>query len=155
MRRASSPALAVIDASVLVALCAHEPHRFEIASRTLSSYAADGTRFYAPRDIVAEVMYALCLKAEAGLLPSDEHTKAIVGLRNRMRSILPPPDGEVSLIDRANLVRSGFGCGRSSDSLYIALAERLGHNGPTELVTFDAEMLRQIKNAPTVNARVL
>lgn len=155
-RRASSPAFAVIDASVVVALCCREPGRYDVARKLLSRLATDGTEFYAPSVIVAEGLHTLCQKQNVGVLTPQEHVAAVQSLRTRMKSILPPPHGDVSLIERAERLREGFGCSRSSDALYIALAERMGQQGQTELITFDRELQRQVqRNAVAVNVCVL
>jgi len=60
-----------------------------------------------------------------------------------MRQIHPPPTGDKSLIERAEEIRGAFGCSRSADGIYLALAEELNAAMSTELVTFDAGMLNQ------------
>src|SRR5271166_3204870 len=52
--------------------------------------------------------------------------------------------------------RSGYGCSRSADGIYIALAEDLTARGTAELVTFDTGMPNQVAaNAPAVTVRLL
>jgi predicted nucleic acid-binding protein len=52
--------------------------------------------------------------------------------------------------------RDGYGCSRSSDGLYIALAEELVNTYDTEIVTFDKGFINQAaKNAPTVKVNLL
>lgn len=73
-----------------------------------------------------------------------------------MQGILPPPRGDASLITRAEEVRSGYGCSRSADGIYIALAEELARQGPTNLLTFDQDLENQAKqNAPTVSVHLI
>ena len=73
-----------------------------------------------------------------------------------MQGILPSPRGDASLITRAEEVRSGYGCSRSADGIYIALAEDLSKTGPTKLLTFDQDLENQVKqNAPTVSVHLI
>ena len=73
-----------------------------------------------------------------------------------MASVLPPPNGEASLIHRAEQIGSGYGCSRSADGLYIALAEELTATRPTILLTFDQGLPNQAAaNAPTVTVKGL
>jgi len=58
----------VIDASVMVAICAKEQNKQVTAKDALDDYVAKGRIFYAPGVIVSEVMYVLCLKLQDGLL---------------------------------------------------------------------------------------
>jgi len=56
---------------------------------------------------------------------------------------------------RAEEIRGSYGCSRSADGLYIALAEELATTRPTELVTFDAAMPSHVAaTAPTVTVRL-
>lgn len=58
------------------------------------------------------------------------------------------------LVTRAVEIRKTYGCSRSSDSLYIALAESLAGNHSVEIFTLDAGMTNQAaKNAPSVVVR--
>jgi hypothetical protein len=54
-----------------------------------------------------------------------------------MSIIQPPPSGEVSLIRRGYKIGDSYGCSRSADAVYIALAEELTRIRPTVLLTFD------------------
>ena len=73
-----------------------------------------------------------------------------------MRTVLPPPNGDSVLIERAEQISSGYGCSRSADGIYIALAEELTQTRPTVLLTFDKELQKQAnKQAPSVVVQVL
>ena len=151
-----SPGYVVVDASALTALCAREPGRYPIIRLELERHAEAGDAFFAPHTIVSEVLYALCRKLANGELGPTEYEQAILGLHNQMRLILPPPGGEPSLVTRAVEIRAGYGCSRSADSLYIALAEELTRRGSTVLLTFDRELPNQAaRNAPSVTVNVL
>ena len=71
-----------------------------------------------------------------------------------MKFIQTPPDAQ--FIKRAKEIQNSYGCSRSADSIYIALAEDLAKTRTVELLTFDKGMLNQAaKNAPTVTIKVL
>ena len=73
-----------------------------------------------------------------------------------MRSVSPPPGGEASLIPRADQIRSGYGCSRSADALYIASAEELSQTYTTRLLTFDQSVPKQAaQHAPLVRVHLL
>ncbi len=135
----SSPPCLTIDSNVLIAICSKEAGRHVLAHAELASYATRGYEFYAPGYIVGECLYVLCRKLEVdrSITPA-EHAAAVVDLSTYMRMILPPPSGEASLVTRAEQIRSGFGCSRSADGLFIALAEELTASRTTELLTFDS-----------------
>lgn len=146
----------VIDASVAIAISARETGREPKANAELLRYSTTGYAFYAPGAIVAETLYILCGKLQQGLLTTAEHAQAILDFEILMANILPPSDGEVSLVARAEAIRAGYGCSRSADGIYIALAEALSQNGPTVIVTFDQNMQNQAAhNAPLVNVQTL
>jgi predicted nucleic acid-binding protein len=70
--------------------------------------------------------------------------------------ISPPPGGDAAPAYRAEQIRGSYGCSRSADGLYIALAEKLAQANLTELVTFDAGMQQQSAvAAPNVTVRLL
>ena len=146
----------VIDANVLLAICAREKDKYQTAKDAIEDYAANGWTFYAPSVIVAEVLYVLCNKHQNHLLTDTEYQEAIEGFREQMSAILSAPDGEASLIVRAVEIRSSYGCSRSSDSIYIALAEELERTFAVEFLTFDKALTNQVtKNAPSVRVNVL
>lgn len=155
MSRASNPNAAIIDASVLVSIAAKETKTHLIAENAFKIYSQNGWEFFAPNVIVSEVIFALCQKLAAGILTEVEHEKAIEYFLNYM-TIISMPDDETTLIKRAVEIRETYGCSRSSDSLYIALAEDLAKTRTAELLTFDKGMINQAaKNAPTIRVKVL
>jgi predicted nucleic acid-binding protein len=150
------PRHVVIDSSVLTAICSGEAGRSDLAKKLLQKYAGSGCDFYSPGAIVPEVLYALCHKLTAGHITPGNYAKAVVAFSARMKTVLPPPNGDASLVARAEQIRTGYGCSRSADAIFIALAEELAKRRDTELITFDAELVKQAKrNAPTVKVRVL
>ncbi len=148
--------IVVVDASVMIAICAKEHDKQVTAKEALEDYVARGWAFYAPSVIVAEVMYILCLKLQDGLLTPALYEKAVENFHNQVINFLSPPNGEASLIKRAKEIRQGYGCSRSADGLYIALAEELALSSSVELLTFDKGFVNQVsKNAPTVKVNLL
>jgi predicted nucleic acid-binding protein len=141
--RLSSPPAFVADANVWIAICAKESKTFAVALAQMRQYALDSCPVYAPGVMVAEALYALCRKLQSGIITPAQHGRAIHRLRMVTAAILPPPCGDLSLTYRAEEIRGSYGCSRSADGLYIALAEQLTQLGPAELVTFDADMQRQ------------
>ncbi len=102
------------------------------------------------------MLYALCQKCQAGLITPVEYDDAINEFEILLSSILPPPNGEVSLVQRAHAIANGYGCSRSADSAYIALAEQLSQARSTVLITFDKDLPKQAaRNAPTVTVHLL
>jgi predicted nucleic acid-binding protein len=153
----TSPPCLTIDSNILIAICSKEVGRHTLADAELTSYAMRGYEFYAPGYIVGECLYVLCRKLEVdrSITPA-EHAVAVADLSTYMKMILPPPNGEASLVTRAEEIRGGFGCSRSADGLFIALAEELTASRTTELLTFDAGIPSQTRrHAPTVAVRVL
>jgi predicted nucleic acid-binding protein len=150
------PAALVIDANVLIAVCSVEAGRDAIATAQLAQYTSLGFDWYAPGVIVGETLYALCGKLNSGTLGAASHAIAIQTLHTMMDSVLPPPHGDKSLILRAEQIRNGYGCSRSADAIYLALAEQLSQTMPTTLLTFDQGVPNQVaRNAPTVVVHLL
>lgn len=146
----------VVDANVLIALCAKEPLTFAPADAAFNDYGQKGWTYHAPNVLVAEVMFILCQKLQNGQLTEAEHAEAIVFLVDYLTLFAPPDDGDASLLPRAEEIRSDYGCSRSADGLYIALAEELARSGPVELLTFDKGTVNQVaKNAPLVKVNLL
>jgi predicted nucleic acid-binding protein len=146
----------VIDANVAVAIAARELGRDVKATAELIRYASMNYAWFAPGAIVTEALYALCQKYQAGTITAIEHDNAVTEFEILMRSILPPPSGEVSIVQRAHAIASGYGCSRSADAAYIALAEELSKTKPTVLITFDQDLPKQARqNAPTVNVQLM
>jgi predicted nucleic acid-binding protein len=148
---ASNPPSLIIDSNVLIALCAKEIDKHVVADAYLTRSAQAGCQFYAPGVIIAECLYVLCKKLDDSSLSPADHSSAVRDLCTYMGMILPPPHGDRALIARAEQIRSGYGCSRSADGLYLALAEELAAVGRSELLTFDAGLPNQAKaNAPSV-----
>ena len=156
MNQPSSPDAAVIDANVLIGICANETDKVASATAALDEYSAQGTIFYAPGVIVSESLFILCNKLQNGVLTEAEHNRAIKYLKAYMGMIFPAPQGEAMLVARAHEIQSSYSCRHSTDSIYIALAEELAKTNNVELLTFDQGLEKQAaKNAPTVKVRLL
>lgn len=67
----------VVDANVLIAICAREQDKLHKALAALGNYAAKGWRLYALNVLLAETLYILCGKLQAGSLTQTEHSTAI------------------------------------------------------------------------------
>ncbi len=146
----------VPDANVLIALCAKEKDKLKTAENAFDDYTNQGYEFFAPGVLVAEVIFVLCNKFVDGSLTSHEYEKSIKAFKYYLGFIALSPNGEASLLDRAVEIRKGYGCSRSSDGLYIALAEELAKTYDTEIVTFDGGFINQAaKNAVTVKVNLL
>lgn len=134
----------VIDANIIIAICSKEEDTSEKAQAAFKAYALQGAEFFAPNVLVAEVLFVLCQKADKGILTEAEHRIAIGFFQEYLAIISPPPNGETSLIDEAEQSRQGYGCSRTSDGLYIALAGHLAKERPTELLTLDNDLKIQV-----------
>jgi predicted nucleic acid-binding protein len=133
-----------------------ETGRDALATYEITNYVNAGYQLYAPSVIVGEALFVLCGKKTSGSLSLSDYTTAVATFERVMASILPPPNGDVSLIRRAEQIGNSYGCSRSADGLFIALAEELTAIGPTELLTFDQGCPNQAAaNAPTVTVKVL
>jgi predicted nucleic acid-binding protein len=120
----------------------------------LKDYADNGWDFYAPNIIVAEVLYILCQKNQAGTLTNIAYKEAIENFQDQMKAVKTISDSD--LIKRAFDIQQSYGCSRSADSIYIALAEHLAKTHTVEIVTFDGGLVNQAaKNAPSVKVNVL
>ncbi len=125
-----------------------------MAESALENYAKNGWEFFAPNIIVAEVLYILCQKLQNNLLTPKSYEEAIENFQDQMKVTQTPNDAQ--FIERAKEIQNGYGCSRSADSIYIALAEDLAKIRTAELLTFDKKMINQAaKNAPTVTIKVL
>jgi predicted nucleic acid-binding protein len=145
--------IVIPDANIFIALCAKEPKQLT-AEKALESYANDGWEFYAPNIIVAEVLYILCQKHQNGTLTEKAYKEAVENFQDQMKAVTTV--SEATLIKRAFEIQQSYGCSRSADSIYIALAEHLAKSQPVEIVTFDGGLVNQAaKNAPTVKVNVL
>lgn len=155
MSQPNNPGAVVVDANILISICAKESSH-TTAETALADYFARNFVFYAPNVVVPEVLYVLCQKLQGGLLTATEYEKAIQAFKQQLAAISPPPAGDASLVDRAKEIQSGYGCSRSADCLYIALAEELAKSGAAELLTFDKGTVNQAaKHAPSVQVNLL
>lgn len=151
----SSPELVIIDASVVVSVVTKEQATHADIENAIDKYIESGVDFVAPNVIIAEVIYALCKKLKNGDLTAAEHREALAAVRDLLENI-SLLDDEAGLMMRAVEIRGTYGCSRSSDSLYLALAESLANSNIVELFTLDAGMAKQAaRNAPTVKVKVL
>lgn len=152
----SSSGALVIDANVTIALAANETGRVSAALTQIAHYSQAGYLLFAPGVIIAETLYILCGKRQRGELSNADYATAVLGFQTLMTNIHPPPNGDRSLIANAEQIGSSYGCSRSADGIYIALAEELSQSRPTILLTFDQGMPNQaIRNAPNVTVQVL
>jgi len=152
----NNPLAVIPDANVLIALCARESDKLKTAQNSFDDYINKGYEFFAPSVLVAEVIFVLCQKFADGSLSQSEYEQSIKAFKYSLNFISLSPNGEASLLDRAVEIREGYGCSRSSDGLYIALAEELAATYDTEIVTFDKGFINQTaKNAPTVKVNLL
>lgn len=143
----------VIDANILISLCAKEPTQTTV-KQVLENYAKDGWSFYAPNLIVAEVLYILCQKHQKNTLTDKSYQEAVENFQDQMKAIQTINDD--ILIKRAAEIQKDYGCSRSADGIYIALAEYLGKSNVVELLTFDNGFINQsAKNAPSVKVHIL
>jgi len=146
----------VVDANVVIAISAKEVGRASKAQEEINAFASVGYLLYAPGVFVAETQFALCRKFADGQLSAADYSRPLANFEMLAPAILPPPAGDVSLISRAQAISSGYGCSRSADALYIALAESLAATLPTVLLTFDADLPKQAaSHAPTLTVKLL
>ena len=155
MTPTTNPNAVVVDANILISICSKEQLTYTIADSAFKTYAQNGWEFFAPNVIVAEGMFALCNKLQAGVLTKTGYEQAIDFFVDYMQFI-QTPDDEPSLMKRAVEIRGTYGCSRSSDGLYITLAEELSQSRVTEILTFDQGIKNQVANhAPTVVLNLL
>ena len=156
MEPATDVSVAVLDASFIVGFCAKEPNKFPGIKAKLDFYAMNGWLLFAPGVVSGEVMYAFCKKRTEEGMPDDEYRNAVAVFAELMKDIHPPPDGEASLIGQVEEIQEGYGCSRTSDGFYLALAERLQTVASVELATTDAGMKKQAQaKAPSVIVQLL
>lgn len=150
------PGAIVIDANVVIAICAKETAREPLALTELARYSSRGYQFYAPGVLISEALYVLCGQEQSGALTAADYASAVIELENLVSGMLPPPRGDAALVGRAAAIRTSYGCSRAADSIYLALAEELTQTRPTVLLTFDQGLPNQAtRNAPTVTVQVL
>jgi predicted nucleic acid-binding protein len=140
----TSPVSVIVDANVVIALCAEEVDKLANAEAKMKEYSRNGCQFYAPGVLVAECLYVFCRKLQTGDFTAAEHSNAIIAFITMMAAINPPPSGDKSLIKRAEEMRGTLGCSRSADGIYLALAEELNKVARSEVVTFDNGMQSQV-----------
>lgn len=146
----------VLDANAAISITAKETAREANAKTALAQYLNSGYLIFAPGVIVSETLYALRNQLMNGLLTPSDHGQAVLDFDMLMKNVFPPPNGDVSLILRADQICAGYGASRSADSLYIALAEELVQICPTYLLTFDRDLPKQAaRNAPDVRVHLL
>ena len=152
----SSPGAVVLDANVVIALASREVGRATLVATELARYGKMGHQLFAPGVISAETLYVLCGKLSSGALSPTNYAAAVVAFQRTMTTVQPPPSGDVALISRAEQISNGYGCSRSADGIYIALAEELQQSVETVLLTFDQSMPNQAANkAPSVTVQLL
>lgn len=145
----------VIDANVLIGICTKETKE-PTARAALADYIARKWKFYAPNVIVPEFLHIACKKLDEGTLTASQYKTAVEDFADFMAVILTPPAGDAVFIKRASELRTGYGCSRTSDAIYLALAEELARNGNVELLTFDVGMVNQAaRNSTTVKVNLL
>jgi len=132
-----NPLFAVIDANILIGLCARELDKYDKIMLELSAYLTQQRRMFAPQVIVMEVLYVLCNKNKSGALTDAEHSIALKEFFDIMELVEAQTGGDFALAKRAEEIRQGRGCSHSADGLYLALAEELSTLGAVELLTFD------------------
>ena len=143
----------ITDANIIISVCSKEPTAV-VARSALENYAKNSWEFFAPNVIVAEVLYILCQKFQNGLLTAKAYDEAVENFQDQMKVTQTFSDAQ--FIKRAKEIQNGYGCRRSADSIYIALAEDLAKTRTVEILTFDRGMINQAaKNAPTVTVKVL
>ena len=148
----SNPGAVVIDANIVIAISSKEAGRDATATAELTRYASLGYEWFAPGTTVSETLYILCGKLNSGVLSPTDYATAVQTFARMMNSILPPPGGDATLVLRAEQIGSGYGCSRSADAIYIALAEQLAFTRPTVLLTFDKGLPRQAAARTTAAA---
>src|SRR5690349_12418032 len=104
----SLPPAIVLDASISVSVASKEAATEPRASAEINRYSEAGYTFSAPGVIIAEKVYVLCGRLQDGTLSAADHIQPINDFYTMMRSILPPPQGEPSLILRAEAIRGSY-----------------------------------------------
>lgn len=145
----------ILDASFVIGICAREPKKYVAAQTELGLRIAGGCPLHAPHLLIMEAAYVLCGRQQSGELTQAEHTAATANLGLLSTTIIFPDNGDITLLARAEQLRQGYGCSRSADCFYIALAEQLALSGTVELITFDAGQQRQAAASPGVTVTLL
>ncbi|MCC7307365.1 MAG: PIN domain-containing protein [Acidobacteria bacterium] len=153
MNQSNSPGIVGIDASIIVSIVSKETSTHLATEEILNRDTTDGAVFFAPNVLISEVLFALCQKAANGMLSEAGYQKAENAFQDILAGI-SMANNEAGLVRRAIEVRASYGCSRSSDSLYTALAESLASKNSVEIFTLDAGMTNQAaKDAPSVVVR--
>jgi predicted nucleic acid-binding protein len=154
----SKPAPAIVlDATIAVSIASKEATTQAQANAEVTRYLSLGYEFFAPGVLVSETLFALCrmLKNDKSLTAA-QHRHAVSDFHTLLNFILPPPQGEISLVLRAEEIRGNYTCYRSADGLYLALAEELSQARTTILLTLDEGMQKQAaRNAPSVTVQLV
>lgn len=96
----------------------------------------------------------MCQKYQAGTLTDIAYEESVKNFQDQMKAVKTISDAD--LIKRAFEIQQSYGCSRSADGIYIALAEHLAKTHTVEIVTFDGGLVNQAaKNAPSVKVNVL
>lgn len=155
MSQPSNPGAVVVDSNVLISICSKETS-VATAEQAFADYAAKNWIFYAPGVVIAEVLFVLCRKLSDGTLTAAAYDEAIEIFKDHMATVLPPPSGDATLIQRAREIQTGYSCLHSADCIYIALTEELARSGVAEFLTFDKRVVNVAKNnAPSVKVTLL
>jgi predicted nucleic acid-binding protein len=131
----------IVDACIAIAVCSLEPTAPKIA-KYISEKDAQGYEFYAPGAFVAEVLFVLCKKTHETppRLTQPDYDKAILLFDAFCKRLRLTSTGDYALIKRAVALRAGLVCNRTTDAIYIALAEEIA---ASEIVTTDPGMKAQ------------
>lgn len=155
--QSSAKPAVVLDATIAVAIASKESTTQANANAEVNRYLTQGYDFYAPGVLVSETLFALCrMRDSDNSLTAIEHAQAVADFNTMLSFVLPSPQGDFSLVLRADAIRGSYTCYRSTDALYIALAEHLSATRPTILLTLDDGIKNQaISNAPNVTVHVV
>ena len=146
----------VVGANTAVAIAAKEAGTVVMAKAAITQYVNNGYSYFAPGVIVSEALYALRNQLTNALLTASELNQSVSDFEALMTNVLPPPNGDASLILRADQISVGYGASCSANALYIALADELSQTYPTYLLTFARDLTKQgAQNAPSVAVHLL
>ena len=147
----------VLDATIAVSLSSKEKTTHAHVEAEVNRFLTLGADFFAPGVLVSETLFALCRMLENDhTLTTTEHEQAVADFHTMLGFIGSPPQGEITLVLRAEVIRGNYTCYRSSDALYIALAEQLSQTRTALLLTLDEGMQKQAaRNAPSVTVQVI
>ena len=147
----------VMDATVVISLAAKERTTHSQVNAEVTNYLSSGYEFFAPGVLVSETLFSLCrMLVTDQTLTSAQHAQAVTDFHTLLTFISPPPQGEISLVLRAEAIRGNYTCYRTADAVYIALAEELSQSRPATLLTLDDGIRNQAaKNASGVRVQVI